>query len=61
MSERIDLKALAGELGPKFGEGAAERDEANRFPAENYVLLKEHKLFSAQIPVELGGGGATHG
>ncbi len=61
MSERIDLKALAGELGPKFGEGAAERDEANRFPTENYDLLKEHKLFSALIPVELGGGGATHG
>ncbi|MEN8196999.1 MAG: acyl-CoA dehydrogenase family protein, partial [Pseudomonadota bacterium] len=61
MDNRIDLKALASELGPKFGEGAAERDESNRFVAENYLLLKEHKLLSAQIPAELGGGGATHG
>jgi alkylation response protein AidB-like acyl-CoA dehydrogenase len=61
MDNRIDLEALASELGPKFGEGAAERDESNRFVAENYLLLKEHKVFSAQIPAELGGGGATHG
>jgi len=60
MSERIDLKALASELGPKFGEGAAERDQSNRFASENYVLMKEHKIFSALIPAELGGGGATH-
>ena len=61
MGDNIDLKALASELGPKFAEGAAERDESNRFVAENYLLLKEHKVFSAMIPAVLGGGGATHG
>ena len=60
MGDRIDLKALAARLGPVFGKGAASRDEANRFVSENYVLLKENKLFSALIPAELGGGGATH-
>lgn len=61
MADRIDLQSLAAVLGPKFAEGAAERDEANSFIAENYALLKAHKVFSALIPAELGGGGATHG
>ena len=28
--------------------------------AESYALLKQHKLFSAAVPRELGGGGASH-
>jgi hypothetical protein len=28
--------------------------------AENYVDLKQHKVFSAGVPAELGGGGASH-
>lgn len=60
MKHRIDLAALAADLGPKFAIGAAERDETNRFVAENYALLKENRIFSAQIPLDLGGGGATH-
>lgn len=60
MRNHIDLPSLANELGPVFGADAAERDSTNRFVAENYELLKQRKIFSAQIPKELGGGGVTH-
>jgi acyl-CoA dehydrogenase len=39
---------------------AAYHDTSGAFVAENYALLKEQRLFSAGIPVELGGGGASH-
>jgi alkylation response protein AidB-like acyl-CoA dehydrogenase len=61
MSTTIDLQSLIHELGPSFAEGAAERDEGDIFVAENYAALKEHKVFSAMVPSELGGGGAGHG
>jgi alkylation response protein AidB-like acyl-CoA dehydrogenase len=48
-------------LGPRFAERAAGADVEGRFVAENYRELKEEKLFSAAVPLELGGGGATHG
>jgi alkylation response protein AidB-like acyl-CoA dehydrogenase len=47
-------------LGPGFAERAAAYDVEGRFVAENYAALKEHKLFSAPVPAELGGGGVTH-
>ena len=30
------------------------------FAAEHYDALKEHKVFSALVPPELGGGGVSH-
>jgi alkylation response protein AidB-like acyl-CoA dehydrogenase len=60
MSDAIDLKSLVQELGPRIAEGAAERDEAGSFVSENYAILKEHKVFSALVPSEFGGGGARH-
>jgi alkylation response protein AidB-like acyl-CoA dehydrogenase len=47
-------------LGPSLAEGAPGRDQEGRFVVENYALLKQHKLFSAGVPSELGGGGASH-
>ena len=47
-------------LGPTFAERAALHDAEGRFVADNYEDLKRHKLFSAAVPSELGGGGATH-
>jgi len=61
MSEPIDLSALAGDLGPKMAEGAEDRDAAGAFAGANYDLLKQHRVFSALVPAELGGGGARHG
>ena len=55
-----DLNRLAGIIGPRFSEGAAERDANDAFVADNYAVLKEHRVFSALIPVDLGGSGATY-
>ncbi|PKB71006.1 MAG: hypothetical protein BZY87_07915 [SAR202 cluster bacterium Io17-Chloro-G6] len=56
----INLMAIIAELGPKFASTAAEHDSDGTFVAENYQAMREHKLFSAAIPVEFGGAGATH-
>jgi alkylation response protein AidB-like acyl-CoA dehydrogenase len=61
MTQALDLAALAKALGPRFAEGAGDRDQGDRFVAEHYDVLKEHKVFSAIVPTALGGGGATHG
>jgi alkylation response protein AidB-like acyl-CoA dehydrogenase len=50
----------ARELGPAFAERAPSHDQSGEFVAENYRDLKARKLFSAGVPKELGGGGATH-
>jgi alkylation response protein AidB-like acyl-CoA dehydrogenase len=47
-------------IGPRFAEGAAERDAGDVFVADHYDIMKEHKLFSALVPADLGGGGVTH-
>ncbi|MDA1127535.1 MAG: acyl-CoA dehydrogenase family protein [Chloroflexi bacterium] len=52
--------AVIAELGPKFASRAAKHDADGTFVAENFQEMREHKLFSAAIPVELGGGGASH-
>ena len=56
----INLPAILEELGPKFAECADWLDATDGFVAENYKLLRERKVFSAQVPTAYGGGGATH-
>jgi alkylation response protein AidB-like acyl-CoA dehydrogenase len=60
MTRFLDLQALVQIIGPRFAEGAAERDQGDVFVAAHYNVLKGHKLFSALIPTDLGGGGARH-
>jgi len=60
MTRQIDLKTIADKLGPIFAEAAEVRGEAADFVADNYDLLEDHKIFSAMVPTELGGGGASH-
>jgi len=60
MTGFLDLQALVQIIGPRFAEGAAERDDGAVFVAEHYDVLKEHKVFSALVPGELGGGGVRH-
>jgi alkylation response protein AidB-like acyl-CoA dehydrogenase len=60
MGTETDWSAIARELGPRLGERAAAHDAEESFVADSYALLKEHKLFAAGIPAELGGGGASH-
>jgi alkylation response protein AidB-like acyl-CoA dehydrogenase len=51
--------AVAQTLGPAFASRAAACDEDDRFVAENYDEMKAHRVFSAGVPAELGGGGAS--
>jgi alkylation response protein AidB-like acyl-CoA dehydrogenase len=60
MTRFPDLQALVPILGPYFAEGAAERDQGDVFVAKHYDVLKEHKVFSALVPADLGGGGVRH-
>src|SRR5438874_6836664 len=56
----VDWMAVARELGPGFAARADGHDANNSFVSDNYLALKAHKVFSAGVPTELGGGGATH-
>ncbi len=47
-------------LGPGFAERAAAHDQEGRFVFDNYAQLEQHRMFSAGVPSELGGGGASH-
>lgn len=51
--------ADARELALKFGKRAADHDRSGTFAANNFADLKDAGFFSAGIPVELGGGGAS--
>ena len=59
-SESIDWTSVVHELGPRFAERAERHDQNDEFVAENFTDLKAARLFSAAIPTELGGGGATY-
>jgi hypothetical protein len=59
-SNRFDAVAVAVELGPRLAERAGKHDAEDSFVADSYADFKQHKLFSAGVPAELGGGGATH-
>ncbi len=60
MTRYLDLQALAQIIGPRFAADAAERDAGDVFVAGHYDILEEHKVFSALVPADLGGGGASH-
>jgi alkylation response protein AidB-like acyl-CoA dehydrogenase len=47
-------------LGPDLARRAAQHDRDGTFVSDNWAALKGERLFSAGIPRELGGGGATH-
>jgi alkylation response protein AidB-like acyl-CoA dehydrogenase len=51
---------VAHSLGEEFAGRAGAHDEGDTFVSGNYAALKEQRVFSAAIPEELGGGGASH-
>jgi alkylation response protein AidB-like acyl-CoA dehydrogenase len=57
---KIDLSSILAEIGPRCAEGSADAESNDAFVAENYARLKQMRVFSAQVPEEFGGGGATH-
>ena len=56
----FDWGAIARDLGPRFAARAAAHDATDGFVADNYRDLRERRVFSAGVPAELGGGGASH-
>jgi alkylation response protein AidB-like acyl-CoA dehydrogenase len=52
--------ATAKTLSDQFASRAAQHDAEDSFVAENYAAMRAAKLFSAPIPADLGGGGATY-
>src|SRR6266508_3879617 len=57
---RTDWLAVAHELVPVFAARAAAHDADDTFVADNYAELRRRRVFSAGVPSELGGGGASH-
>ena len=56
MSRDRDLQKLAQIIGPGFADG----DVGDVFVERHYNILKEYQVFSALVPADLGGGGASH-
>ena len=57
---RTHWVGLARELASGFAARAAGHDDTDAFVADNYAELRGRRLFSAGVPAELGGGGASH-
>jgi alkylation response protein AidB-like acyl-CoA dehydrogenase len=55
-----DWLRTAKTLADDFASRAAQHDSDDSFVAENYAALKNARLFSAPVPSDLGGGGATY-
>ena len=49
-------RVLAG-IAERIRDNGREAEQHDRFPAENYALMKEQRLFSALVPQDFGGGG----
>ncbi len=60
MNMQTDWVQVARKLGPEFAQRAADHDRDGSFVADNYMQMKEARLFSAMIPADLGGGNASH-
>src|SRR5262249_60531165 len=59
-TSHTDGVALAQELVPASAARAAGHDTDDTFVSENYAELRRRRVFSAPVPAELGGGGASH-
>jgi acyl-CoA dehydrogenase len=57
---KTDWLATAKTLADDFATRAAGHDADGSFVAENYAAMRSAKLFSAPVPAELGGGGASY-
>lgn len=53
------LLSCLEQIGPTIAKNGEQADQSDRFPAENYQLLRQHRLFSALVPEELGGQGCN--
>jgi alkylation response protein AidB-like acyl-CoA dehydrogenase len=59
-ASRTDWIAVVEQMAPAFAARAAGHDADDTFVSENYAELRRRRFFSAAVPAELGGGGASH-
>src|SRR4051812_41127259 len=59
-TQATDWPSVTRSLAPVFAARAAAHDTEDAFVADNYSDLAAAKVFSAGVPRELGGGGASH-
>jgi alkylation response protein AidB-like acyl-CoA dehydrogenase len=59
MNTQTKWKQAIEEIAPTISKIGASADDNDQFAHENYELLKKNKVFSAMVPEELGGGGAS--
>ncbi len=57
---KIDLEMLADTVFDALAKDSDQRDKDGEFAADNHQCLRDHKLFSAMVPLTLDGGGGTH-
>jgi acyl-CoA dehydrogenase len=57
---KTDWIATAKTLADDFATRTAKHDADDSFVAENYDAMRKAKIFSAPVPADLGGGGATY-
>jgi len=56
---RTDWAAMIDTAGPNMAARGAVCDADDSFVEENYLELRRMGAFTAHIPAELGGGGAS--
>jgi alkylation response protein AidB-like acyl-CoA dehydrogenase len=61
ISTTTDWSQITHSIGKNFEARANQHDKEGKFVFENYSDLKALRFFSAAIPEEFGGGGASHG
>ena len=59
-TKTTDWLGTAKALADDFATRAAGHDAEDSFVAENYAAMRQAKIFSAPVPAELGGGGASY-
>ena len=55
----VDWSARAAEVAASIADQAAAHDADDSFVTDGYARLKDEGFFSALVPAELGGGGAS--
>lgn len=58
--QSIDFLQRVKQFGETFAKRAIDYDKQAAFVSQNYKDMREQGLFSAAIPQELGGGGASY-
>ncbi len=55
----FNWRAILDEIGPQIAEEGRRCDEANKFVAANFKLLRERGFLALAVPAELGGHGQS--